>query len=180
MAKTFTYAQTKTFARIDLLKMQIRIALRRTAGVSDDTLRRLELGIENHWIRRILVYGIGNEGLCRAELVLEIDWHEHEAQLSVGRATVTIDQRWTNDTAIEVEEVITFFNAFVGSHSLATHTRIQYPDWVYKDEAMHRHVQTTLGFVKAEPVKWAGQGEGGVYQVPELPEFSVGCHVVFD
>lgn len=180
MARTFTYTQTKTFARVDLLKMQIRIALRRTTNIQQEALRRLEMGVGNYWIRRFLVYGLDSQNLCRAQLTLEINWNEYHTQLSVGRAMITIDGRWVDDTAIEVEEAVNLFNSFVASEGLKTHWRVQYADWVYADEAMHQRVQSELNLTKAASVTWAGEKHGGSYQVPEIPEFSVGCYLVFD
>ena len=127
MARTFSYTSTKTFARIDLLSTQIRIALRRTTDISPSTLEQIELGVKKQWIQMVNLYRFDNKNLCRAEVILEIDWDEHKLQLSKGKATVLRDvDKWTGDTAIELDEAIMLFNQFVADESLRTKWTVTY------------------------------------------------------
>src|SRR5258708_5140827 len=110
MTSASTFSRTKTYTRIALLKEQVRIMLRRTTNISPDWLRKLEIGIDNQWIQTFLVYAFDSRRLCRAELIFEIDWDEYTFQMSHSKTIVNIDQRWVDDTAIEVDEVIILFN----------------------------------------------------------------------
>jgi len=177
MTSAYTYTRTKTYARIVLLKEQVRTILRRTTQISQETLHRLMIGVDNHWIANFLVYGFDQKNLCRAELVFEIDWDEFQLQISHGRTTVTIDQRWENDTAIEVDEVIRLFNEFSQECNLRTEWMVRYRSWVYSDSNKLQEVQRVLGLTTAPKIRWAGMRQGTSHQIPELPEARVGCYI---
>lgn len=180
MTSTYTYSKTRTYARIALLKEQIRRMLRRTTNISQDSLSRLEIGIDKQWISTFLVYAFDNRKLCRAELIFEIDWDEYKLQMSRGKTTVSIDERWIDNTAIEVDEVIILFNDFVRTYSLRTEWMVTYPSWIYKNELKLQEVRRSLGLSPAETIKWAGQKHGTSHQIPELPEARVGCYLADD
>lgn len=170
MAYTSTRTATKTFTRIQLIKTQVRIALRRTTDVSSEALKRIyDKGIDNRWIKKITVYGMDSKKYCRAQLTLEIDWEEHNLQLARGKATIAIDGRWQNDTAIELDEVISLFNEYVSEYSLTTQIQFNYVDGLDRDAA-----NQNLGCVSAEPIKWE---RGWSSAIPELPELRVGCYL---
>jgi len=177
MTSTSTFSAARTYTRIALLKKQVKIMLRRTTNISPDWLRKLELGIDNQWIRTFLVYAFDSRNLCRAELTFEIDWDEYKFQMSRGKTTVNIDQRWVDDTAIEVDEVIILFNDFVQTYSLRTKWIVFYPSWIYGDQAKLSEVQRTLGLIDAEPINWAGPKQGTSHQIPEIREARVGCYL---
>src|SRR5438876_643879 len=105
--------------------------LRRTTNISQETLQTLIIGVDRRWIASFLVYGFDHSNLCRAELTFEIDWDEYQLHMSRGKTTVTIDQRWENDTAIEVDEVIRLFNEFVETCRLRTEWMVRYPSWIH-------------------------------------------------
>jgi hypothetical protein len=180
MTGASTFSTTKTYTRIALLKEQVRIMLRRTTNISPEWLRKFEIGIDNHWISTFLVYAFDNRNLCRAELVFEIDWDEYKLQISRGKTTVNIDQRWVDDTAIEVDEVILLFNDFVHTYSLKTEWMVRYPSWIYGDQKKLSEVRRALGLTDAEPIKWAGPKQGTSHQIPELREARVGCYLADD
>src|SRR5436309_16083043 len=106
MATTFTSTVTKTFTRVDLLMTQIRVALLRAARISQSSLDRIERGVRKAWISNINIYAFDDSSLCRAQLLMGIDWSIHDAKIAVGKTTVVIDERWSNDTAIEVQEAV--------------------------------------------------------------------------
>src|ERR1044072_7907892 len=98
MTSAYTYTRTKTYARIVLLKEQARTILRRATQISQETLHRLMIGVDNHWIANFLVYGFDQKNLCRAELVFEIDWDEFQLQISHGITSVMIAHGWEHDS----------------------------------------------------------------------------------
>src|SRR4051794_33235932 len=102
MAQTYTASVTRTFTRVELLKTQIRIALLRTTRIPRGTLDRVMLGIENKWIKRINIYALNQDNLCHARLVIEVDWTRYDEEIAKGRTTVVVDDRWSDDAAIEV------------------------------------------------------------------------------
>lgn len=173
MAKTITYTGTKTFTRVELLKLQVHIALRKTTNITDEILARtVDKGIDKQLLSKITVYGVDDQNICRAQLILEIDWDEHNRQIMHGKATVTIDSRWTDDTAIELDETIKIFNSYVESNSLKVKWQYSHPQEV--DLAV---VCRELGVVKAETIKLKPIWEK---KIPELPELCVGLFLPDD
>lgn len=174
MTTTSTHTATRTFTRVELLKTQVRIALRRTTRISPETLAvTFDRGVDMRWISDIIIYAVDDRNRCRAQLLLEFDWDEYDLQLSRGKATVVIDgSKWQNDTAIELDEVLSLFNKYVTSYSLRTKWQVHkagnlsYQDWLRE-----------LHLVQAEEVKWQN---GWSSPIPELPELRVGCYLAED
>jgi len=162
-----------TFARMELLKMQIRIALRRASEISKKNLAAVEKGLDNQWISEVNIYGLDHSGLCRAQLSLEIDWDEHGVQLSEGRARVTIDESWIDNTAVEIDEAVELFNKYVKINNLKVKLRFYYRSYLDVD-----YINRQLGFVSAEPITWAAPGVSDNREIPELPELKVGIKIV--
>jgi hypothetical protein len=175
-----TYTHATTHARIDLIKIQFRRALRRTTSISPTTLESLMIGLhpDNKYIKELHIYGLNNQKLCRAQLIITIDWNEYETQLSHGKGTVAIDERWTDSTAIELDEAIILFDSFVRTNALTTEWRILYTAQVYANTSLLARVRQTLGLSSTSPVKWAGSPQGTKMSIPELSEITVGCFLV--
>lgn len=173
-----TYTHATTYTRIDLIKIQFRVALRRTTSISQDKLDQLMIGIDNQWIRKLDIYSLNNQKLCRAQLAIEIDWNEYGTHLSRGRGKVSIDEKWTNNTAIELDEAIRLFDSFVKKYTLTTTWQITYTSKVYADAGLQARVRNTLGLTSATPVKWAGSQQGTRMTIPELSEITVGFFAV--
>jgi hypothetical protein len=131
--------------------------------------------VKERWINEVLIYGLDHSGLCRAGVEFTIDWSEYDQQLSLGRATVVIEERkWPEDTAIEVDECINAFNDCVNDHDLSSEWRVVYPDRVHNDSNLLDHVRATLDLGPAQPVKWGGRIVGEPFSIRELPETRVG------
>jgi hypothetical protein len=172
MAKT--YAVSRAIQRIDLIIMQYRIALRRSVrSIDATTLSKIELGLRNGWIKTLHIYALDGHEMCHAELTLSVDWNEYSRQISQGRVTVAIDERWENDTAIEVDEVVNIFGSFVTTYSLRTEWSVSYTDEIYANPRRKAEVEQQLGFVDMQPVKWAGDTSRSDVTVPELNELRV-------
>ena len=155
MASTVTNTRTvtKTFARITLLTMQCRAALRQTTDIDDVALERLMEGVEKQWLRKFSIYALDRERLCRAELTLEIDWDKYNFQISIGKATISIDEKWKDNTAIEVDEAVRAFKNFVREFSLSTKWVVWYTDNICDDPKKLKEVRKRLGLVSAKSVK---------------------------
>lgn len=173
MTQTYTYTVTGTFARAELLKMQFTVALRRTFNASQNEINIIQTGINNRWIRTVKIYGIDVYNLCRAELSLDIDWDEYSHQLQVGRATVTVDARWRDNTAIEVDEAISLFNSTVQGNTLRVVWQVVLADAVNRDAGIKAGVMRALGLVDTTQPTWTGKLTGVPLSVQELPEFKL-------
>lgn len=168
MATTHTY--TSTFVRLDLIKMQVRVMLRRTTMISQSSLSFLERLLDKKCVSTVSVYGLDRHNLCRVQLSLEIDWREYNFQITHGRAKVSIDERWKDNTAIEVDEAINLFNDFVSTKSLSTQWGYSLCSWADTTE-QRRALGIPLG--NAEPVKWTPSNNWSS-TIPELQEVRVG------
>jgi len=156
MATSYTKTISQTYTRMGLLKMQIRVALKLTTSISDETLNRLMVGVENKWINKFHVYALDAKGLCRGQFTLEIDWDEHSLQIARGNATIAIDeQKWVNGAAVEVIEAANLFNEFVTAYSLRTDWQTLHPPSITANENTFGHVLEQLGLRLADPIKWA-------------------------
>lgn len=158
--------------------MQVSVALRRTTFISEDKLQQLLIGLNEKWIEEFSVYAFDHNNLCRAQLVLIMDWKEHTAQLNLGHDDVTINQKWENNTAIELDESIRLFNGYVNSESLWTEWRVTYTEAVRSNPALLDLVRRTLGTHAGDTITWAGKREGHDYVIPELSEMKVGCYII--
>lgn len=171
MASTYTQTSTKTFARLELIKTQVRIAFRRSTNISKEQLNKLvDIGIDRHWLKQIKIYGIDDQGLCQAQLVLDINWNKHKSQLSMGKAKIIIDNRWAEDTAIELDESINLFNKYVNEYSLTTTNRFS-----LSEGEDHDIICKELNLVSAEPIKFTNKS-GNSFNIPELQEVCVGFY----
>lgn len=171
MATTFTV--TSTMVRLEVIKTQIKVALRRTTVINAGNLAFIEKLLDNKCAQSFSIYGMDYQNLCRAQLSLEIDWNEYDFQLSQGRARISIDERWTDNTAIEVDEAIKLFMKFVDAKSLKT-------EWGYSLCAWADNVakRVELGITPSgyKSVQWSPDGEW-VTEIPELPELRVGFKI---
>ena len=172
MAITRTRTATKTFTRLTLIKLQLDRILSR-CNVDNDTIMKILGGIDEKWIEDLHVYGLDPAARCWAELHVKIDWDRNELHVTAGREQLTIDTRWRDDIAIEVEKTLALFEEYCQDKSLHFDAHVRYRLGVNRDMVNRR-----LGFVAAEPVQWAGQSFGSAMSVPELDEFTIGINLV--
>jgi hypothetical protein len=130
--------------------------------------------VDEQWIRTVHVYGIDKSNLCHAQLTLEINWREHNLQISMGRVAISIDEKvWVDNTAVEVDEMVRLFNEYVKAKNLRTKWAIVYRPGLDRDR-----LNRILGFRRAKKVKWAGKAMSSKNLVPDLPELCVGLRLV--
>lgn len=178
MTVTQTRTSTKTYTRMALIKEQVRRILRRTTDMSAEAIAKIEKGIDQKYIKKFIVYALNKENLCRGELIFEIDWDEYEIQISRGRTSITIDKRWVDDTAIEVDEVVILFNQFVSTQELTTKSAWYYSAEIAGNADEKKRIMAELGHTNFEGVKWSKDKYGVTHQIPELPEVKVGCYLI--
>jgi hypothetical protein len=174
MAMTSTLSKTKTYARIDLLKLQVSIALRRTTNLSDVALERLLKGVQNQWINRIDIYGVDSTEEARCQLRVLIDWQRHEVHIAAGRTTVSPHQGWPDDLAFELGDSIELFMEYVRAHRLTTTWFTGHPDLGERRAAIFAE----LGLVDADTPSWAGGKVNVTFNVPELDEMTVALYLL--
>ena len=174
MAFTRTVTVSKAFSRNDLLRLQVTIGLRR-AKVEQGTIDKLRTAVARHWVEKIVVYGVDTSERAWCSLTMSIDWGRHELHLAAGRTTVSIDERWGNDTAVELDETLLLFEEFVAARKLTPRVHV----W-YTKGTDHNAIRTALGFVTAKPMGWAGYARGVVVGIPEIDEMSIGFDMVPD
>lgn len=176
---TATYAQCRTYTRIDLIKSQVRIALRRTTDLNDYTIENYilsEIAYQN--ISEVNVYGLDFYNLCQAQLVIKIDWDLYQVNMANGKATVVITEdgrTWIDNTAIELSEAISLFMDYARANSLFTKCHTSYApgvDW--------RHANSVLGMGNADPIEWGGRADITLpfFSIPEIDEVRVGFYCV--
>jgi hypothetical protein len=168
---------TRTYTRIDLIKSQVRIALRRTTDINDYTIENyilLEIAYQN--ISEVNVYGLDSSNLCKAQLIMTIDWKDNNLQIANGKATVVITEdggTWKNNTAIELRETISLFIDYAEAHNLKAKCHIRYATGVN-----HEQSDRVLGLVNLKPIKWKDKANGFEFDIPEIREFRVGFSCV--
>lgn len=170
-----TRTVTKTFTRIDLMIMQVRIALKQTLDISEEQFDRVfRQGLQLHLIGKVCIYGVDGTGLCWAQILLEIDWLRHQVHVSAGRDSIGIDRRWRDETCPALQEIVPMFNDYVEEQNLSTLWQIYYAPGI--DEAYARNL---LGLVTAQAPTWAGEPESSSWDTVGLDELKVGCRFVF-
>lgn len=176
MAQTTTTANTITFARLELLAMQIDIALRRIGGIPKSFSESILKGVRLKLLSKVSFYGVDYRGLCFCQLDLAIDWEKHLFEVNKGRVTVIVDGRWQDSTALEVDAAIELFIKYQEHNRLSTKCRVHYSPGVD-----HVHADRVLGLVTASPLHWTkGQIVSNSARVQGLPELAVGIKLVDD
>ncbi|WP_084956710.1 hypothetical protein [Thermoactinospora rubra] len=157
---------------MDALISQVRIALRRTY-IASSTIEKVSRGIRNQWIEKITICGEDTSGLIWCQLALRIDWARHQLHMTAGRTTITYDERWTDGTSIELDEALSLYDRYIRSKGSALTSRV----YVYYISGItptqRADIQRALGFVTAQPRKWAGEQSGTTMMIPELDEITV-------
>jgi hypothetical protein len=171
MPITLTHTATRTFTRIDLMKLQIERVLYR-CRIDETSTRQILAAIDQKWIAEISLYGMDTTGECHAELYMSIDWARNELHIAAGRNTVGVDDRWRDGIAIEVEKTLALFEDVCAERDLKVIFHTRYRSGV-DSIAANEH----LGFVAVNPVRWREGKVGSAMSVPELDEFTIGVRL---
>lgn len=172
----YTYARTKTttftLTRIDGVLSQIRIALRRTYS-NPATIEKVVRGVSQQWLEKITICGEDPSGTIWCQLSLHIDWTRYQLHMTAGRTTMTYDQRWTEGAAIELDEALSLYDQYMRSKGAALSSHVYAYCRSSYTTAQVEGVWQALGFVKAQPKRWAGAANGTTMMIPELDEITV-------
>jgi hypothetical protein len=155
--------------RLSAIKIQIGVALRRGADISERSLEKVKRGIDERWIEWVFVHGFDGESRCRAEAALHIDWHRYQVSIDLGHMDINISESWRDNVAPEVQESIAEFVLFCKANSLRREWRVQYSAL---GNSMSDHVDRELGFSTAEPLDWAGEPVPFEFRIREIDELT--------
>lgn len=169
VARTATY--TATYARAELIKLQVQRVLTRSTS-DQDYIRRLLLGVEKGWIGEISVYGLDRTNACHAELFIKIDWSRNTLHMSAGRDTVHVDAGWKDGVSTEIDLALQKFELVTRELGLRKVVYSRYTSGVNRDRANRE-----LGFRTADPIQWRSGFYGTTMSIPELDEVTVGINL---
>lgn len=169
IARTATY--TATYARAELIKMQVERVLSRSSR-DRDFVRRLLLGVDRRWIKEISVYGLDGDGACHVELFIKIDWERNAVHMSAGRDMVQVDAGWDGGVSTEIDLALQKFELVTRELGLRKVVHSRYAAGVDRSRANRE-----LGFRNADPVQWRSGFYGTTMSIPELDEVTVGVNL---
>lgn len=174
---TYTRTATQTFTRIVFLKIQLRWALRESTNIDNITLDKFMYGVDQQWIKTFYIYAFNENNLCRAQLLLDIDWDEYNHQVSIGKATVATDVKWKENILIEVEETVRAFNEFVQGFRLRTEWRVTYTNKVWNNQSLLSDARKALGTYPGEPIKWDNKKTGMQLTNKDFSDLRIGLYL---
>lgn len=174
MAVTRTVTYTKTYARTELLKLQVQRVLTRSTQ-NKSTITNLLKAIEYRWLHEVSVYGMDGNDKCHAELFVRIDWSKNALHMSSGRDTVQVDAGWEGGVAAEIDSALQTFELVIKELGLRKYIQFRYTPDVDQDMANRK-----LGFSKAKPVQWRSGYVGTTMNIYEIDEMDVGVNLATD
>ncbi|MFB4299974.1 hypothetical protein [Actinomadura sp. NTSP31] len=169
IARTATY--TATYARAELIKLQVQRVLARSSQ-DRDFIRRLLVGVDRRWISEISVYGLDGADACHVELFIRIDWDRNTMHMSAGRDMVQVDAGWDGGVSTEIDLALQKFELVTRELGLRKVVHSRYAPGV--DRA---RVNRELGFRNADRVQWRSGFYGTTMSIPELDEVTVGVNL---
>jgi len=151
-----TFTGTRTWARFDLLALQIKSLLSNAAGASNSSVESVYKGLlPPHYINQVAVRGYfpHNEKLG-AELRIYIDWREHTLQIAAGGECIQAPNNWVEGIAPDMKHATDVFVDLCKSARLST-------EWVvvYSNEFDANKVDKILGFTTAKKRQWQSTPE---------------------
>lgn len=168
MTRAITGVQT--FARFEILELQVRSMLREAADVAPDILDRISLGLKDpHYVEVIIVRGLYRHGNIGAEMRLSIDWRQHRLELSSAGSEVQAPTSWLEGIAPSISEGVRTFLIACEAAELSREWIVMYGQQFSADD-----VNRYLGFERAEPRKWERTPESsGDFALGPLREASL-------
>ncbi|MEZ2236386.1 hypothetical protein [Microcoleus sp.] len=171
--------QYLTLTRILVIQAQVEIALTRTTYLSEEAIDSILKGIEKQWIDQVYIYGLDSKNMFSAQLIIEIDWYEHNLHNCNGNRTVVIaadGSTWIDNTAIELHEALSLFNDYVVENSLKTKCQTSYGLGVNCEDA-----NRILGRVNTEAIRWKdNMNRLFEFNILEIKELRVGFYCLSD
>ena len=171
MPITRTTTATRSFTRVDLMKLQIERVLYR-CRIEERSTQKILTAIDNQWIAELSLYGLDISDVCHVELYMAIDWARNKLHVAAGRNTISIDDRWRDGVAIEVEKTLALFDELCTERELSVLLHIR-----YRPGLDFQSINRSLGFAPAGPVHWRSGEVGSTMSPPELDEFTIGVRI---
>lgn len=103
---TLTTANTVTFARAELLGIQMGVIMRRLTEKPKDYIDKMKDCLKQQKIQRVIICVYTPEGDCIGQLFYVVNWGEHKLQIAAngGNDLVAIKNKY-KDSFPETEEV---------------------------------------------------------------------------
>jgi len=137
-----------TYARFDLLKMQIMDFFRRASNPSSGSIQKISKALDNKYIKRISVEGLLN-GKKAAEIKMDIDWRLHSISVQTGGEKIQAPDYWNNGINPTIDEALSFFNSICNREGLKRDWRVTYVSGFDEEK-----LDNELGLVDASDTPW--------------------------
>ena len=179
MASTNTNTQTETFTRIFGIKNQFKIAFERLMGYSSKQCTPFLDAIQNKVINEITfwayTYDEYGEREKWCELVLYVDWDEHEHFLIESKNEIFLKKSW-NGVVPEVDVAIGMLEDAIAEFNLKPTFSVGFIKNISTED--YNFYMKKLGLVNGKKVKWK-TGSKSVYKKSpkELSELSAEVRV---
>jgi hypothetical protein len=164
MASTNTRAQTETFSRIFGIKNQFKIAFERLMEYSGKQCKPYLDAIQKKVVNEITfwayTYDEHGEREKWCELVLYVDWDEHEHFLVESKNEIFLKKSW-NGTVPEVDVAIGMIEDAIKEFDLIPTFSVGFIKNISKDD--YDFYMKKLGLVEGKKVKWK-TGSKSVYK----------------
>lgn len=147
MISTHTNTITKTFNRLNLLKIQFDLVLR-CLNVPKKTLELYQNLIDKRWLKQISFYALDSNNDCQAKIDLVIDWNELDRHIFTVRS-LQRGEAWTNEIVPELKSIVDRFYDFASRNSLSIEHQ-----FCYRDEVDLKRANQELGLECSKKIIW--------------------------
>ena len=159
---------TATYARFDLLKMQVMDFFRKAANPSTSDQSSVSKGLDEKYIEKITVSGLNSSGQKCAELRMCIDWRLHSVSVQAGGGRIQAPSYWTGGFNPSIDDAIGFFQKVCANEGL-TRKWLVY----YSSKSDGSRINSELGLVPSSEAPWVAGPVGGKVRFDPLTEITL-------
>ena len=150
-----TQTVTETFARNVCIRNQFKIAFKRIMGYSSNEYKKYLEAISLHKIDSIIFWAYGYNSYGKKEkwieLILNVNWKEHNDYLIRGEKTVELKRKW-NGVLPEMEVAIDDIESFIEENQLVPTFSVKFVPDLSRNE--YNGYMESLGLVHGKAVPW--------------------------
>lgn len=150
-----THTVTETFARNVCIRNQFKIAFKRIMGYSSDEYEKYLEAISLHKIVSIIFWAYSYNEYGKKvkwiELILNVNWKEHNDYLIRGEKTVELKRKW-NGVLPEIEVAIDDIESFIEQNQLVSTFSVNFLPDLSRNE--YDGYMESLGLVHEKAVPW--------------------------
>ncbi|OUO75176.1 hypothetical protein B5F53_18475 [Blautia sp. An249] len=150
-----TQTITETFARNVCIQNQFKIAFKRIMGYSSNEYKKFLDAISLHKIDSITFWAYKKNSYGKKEkwieLILNVDWKEHNNYLIRGGKTVELKRKW-NGVLPEIEVAIDDIESFIEENQLIPSLSVGFASDLSTDE--YNGYMKSLGLVHGKVFPW--------------------------